>query len=188
MALLAALLGAALVVGVDRALPGLFNLQVIPFEVPLGTLTPEPPEDTVLAQLIVVHLLVAVAGGAVAALIAPQGRKLLAAAGVAFLGSLGAGYTGVFLPVGPDWYHGLHFATVLIGPCIGGNLLLRGRAEPEPEPIPLAVPVAEAAREPAAEAAEEPEAEPDVKPARADEDEDEDERGLDGVGPVPEPA
>jgi hypothetical protein len=138
--LLAVLVGAALVAGLDRALPGIWNLEVIPFEVPLGTITPEPPEDSVLAQLILLHLLIAVVGGALAALVAPRDQKMTAAAGVAFLGSLAAGTTGVFAPVGPDWYHGLHFATVLIGPCIGANLITRGRPESVSEPVPDSVP------------------------------------------------
>lgn len=187
MVLLAILLGAALVAGVDRALPGIYELEVIPFEVPLGTITPEPPETSVLAQLVVLHLLVAVAGGAIGAVIAPRGRKMVAAAGVAFVGSLAAGYTGVFAPVGPDWYHALHFAAVLIGPCIGGNLVNRGHPEPEPVPV-VADALApehppEDAPEPAPEAPDEEAASSATEEAEEDE-----EPALDGPGPLPEPA
>jgi hypothetical protein len=129
--LLAALVGAVIAVSTDRMLPGLFGLEPIAFDRPLGTLPPEPPAKAVFAQLILLHLVSGAVAGAVAAAIAPAGRRLPAAAAVAFLASLAAALTGVLVPVGPDWYHLLHFATTLIAPPLGARLVARGGPESE---------------------------------------------------------
>lgn len=136
---MAFLVGLGLIAAVSYGLIGAFGLEVIvPREV--GDPVLEPPPKSTLATLVLLHLAVSAAGGAVTALLAPAGRKMLTVAFVAFFASLLVGLASTFKPVGPIWYAGLHFACVIIGPPIGGMLLSRGKDAPGRTPAPAATP------------------------------------------------
>ena len=138
-ATIAFVVGLGLIVAVSYGLVGAFGLEVItPREV--GDPVLEPPPKSKLATLVLLHLAVSAVGGAVAALLAPAGKKMMTVAFVAFFASLAVGLASTFAPVGPIWYAGLHFACAIIGPPIGGMLLSRGKDAPPGAPTPARAP------------------------------------------------
>jgi hypothetical protein len=128
---IAVVVGLIVVALATKFVPGTLGFEVIVPRV-AGDPVPEPATQTSLAVLVLLHLVLFMAAGAVTAVLAPAGRKMLSAATVSFFGSLLVGVAVLFMPTATVWAHGLEFCSALLGPVLGAWLLARNDSEPSP--------------------------------------------------------
>ena len=121
---IAVVVGVAVVALATKFAPGALGFEVIVPRV-AGDPVPEAPSLTSLIFLVLLHLALFVAAGAITSVLAQNGRKMLSAAAVSFLGSGLGGAAVVFLPTAPVWAHWLEFCCALLGPVAGAWLLAR---------------------------------------------------------------